>query len=182
MPAPPGPPPIVAAVYCGPPGGAASETTAWGRSHFFRPTPGLSYPNPSPAVAAASSSTPIVCMELLQLPRSTAAGPRRLASDPTTGENACHPDYHCDRLRHGRVENSLDWKGCRWSLDRFSKGSFEPAPPDQTTNFCSDRRTFSCNFLDPALPRKLQIPKNREINLCLLFGMCNLQCQSQQIG
>src|SRR5271165_3708262 len=86
-------------------------------------------------------------MELLQLPRSTPAGPRRLASDPTTGENACHPDYHCDRLRHGRVENSLDWKGCRWSLDRSSKGSLGPAPPDQTTNFCSDRRIFYLRLL-----------------------------------
>ena len=126
MPAPPGPPPIVAAVYCGPPGGAPSETTAWGRSHFFRPTPGLSYPNPSPAVAAASSSTPIVCMELLQLPDSSrpARGPSFRSDD--RGERFIkHPDFHCDRLGHGRVKAHL-LKLQRWA----SRPIFQPVRAD----------------------------------------------------
>src|SRR3954451_7139292 len=118
---PPGPPPMVAAVYWGPPGGGAfCEITAWGRSHFLRPTPGLSYPNPSPAVAAASSSTPIVCMELLQLPRPKTVGPRPGHPTRRPGENACHPDFHCDRLGHGRVEALDSWNHVAGRLDRSS--------------------------------------------------------------
>src|SRR4051812_35192880 len=119
--APPGPPPMFAAVYCGPPGGAEwLETTAWGRSHFLSPTPGLSYPNPSPAVAAASSSIPIVCMELLQLPRSKPEGPGPWLPTRRPGENACHPDFHCDRLGHGRVEALDSWNHVAGRLDRSS--------------------------------------------------------------
>ena len=105
------------------------ETTACGRSHFFRPTPGSAYPNPSPAVAAASSSTPIVCMELLQLPRAVPVGSGALRAEPTIGENAYHPDFPCDRIGHGRVE-AFRAGIARWSTDLATCGQIGSTHPE----------------------------------------------------